>query len=517
MKRSRQWIVFLVVGLAMLLGAIWAAFGLLAYSTALAPVRTTDAAQFSAPQNITQRPVDQYEPALVDTPTPDTGEAKLGPVPFQAVVQLIMLYEDQGELRPVWVGSGTVISSDGLIVTNAHVALPDTDQVASFLQIAFTREQDRPAIPRFLAEVLQADLELDIAVIRPSTDLDGNPIDRSSLSLPYVNLGDSDMLQLGDPLTILGYPGIGGDTITLTRGDVGGFTHDDRYGDRAFIKTSAAVAGGNSGGLAADSLGNLVAIPSRAGFGASEQEAGIVDCRNLADTNSDGTVDQNDSCVPVGGFINALRPINLAMPLIEAARRGEVAIVEKPKTAQAPSQTSGLLLWDDFTDASYSNSVWSVLAGRWAVDQGVIECSANGKLVAGDFTWGDYAFVVDIYGVDVVDKVVNFRFSDFSHAYGIDFRSDPYNDLVLVKATPSNPNEILRSVHVPNYNNTWYTLSVIAIGNRIVVMVNDRVVLDYVDEDSPILYGKIGLGADLHPSAISAVYFDNALVVAPDH
>jgi hypothetical protein len=48
-----------------------------------------------------------------------------------------------------------------------------------------------------------------------------------------------------------------------------------------------------------------------------------VDCRPVADTNRDGSVDEADTCVPIGGFINGLRPVNLAAPLIEAARRGE--------------------------------------------------------------------------------------------------------------------------------------------------------------------------------------------------
>lgn len=48
----------------------------------------------------------------------------------------------------------------------------------------------------------------------------------------------------------------------------------------------------------------------------------VTDCRQIQDTNKDGTVDQNDSCIPIGGFINALRPIELAKPLIQAAQAG---------------------------------------------------------------------------------------------------------------------------------------------------------------------------------------------------
>lgn len=516
MKRTGYWLVGLIVGLTTILAAIWAVFGVLVYSSTLPIPRKDDPAQLSAPPATSSGPVYIKLPTPAETPTPGTVETTLGPIPFQAVVQLVMLYEQGGRFMPVWVGSGTIISPDGLIVTNAHVALPDTEQVPYRLQIAMTIQQDQPAVPRFFAEVMQADLEMDIAVIRPATDLDGNSVDRHSLDLPHVDIGNSDTLQLGDPLTILGYPGIGGDTITLTRGDVGGFTRDSMYGDRGFIKTSATIAGGNSGGLGADSSGALVAVPSRAGFGASVQDTPIVDCRYLADTNGDGRIDNNDSCVPVGGFINALRPINIARPLIDAARRGEISAVSSPAPTEVAKQATGILLSDDFSDVDYSNALWLVHGGTWAVDQGVLQCSANGGLLAGDSSWEDYGFVVDILGVDVVDKIVNFRYRDTSHTYGIDFRSDPYNDVVLAKASPANPNQILQSVHVPNYNNTWYRLGVIAVGNRISVLVNDRIVMDYIDNDSPILQGRIGLGANLHASAISAVYFDNVLVLAPN-
>jgi hypothetical protein len=48
-----------------------------------------------------------------------------------------------------------------------------------------------------------------------------------------------------------------------------------------------------------------------------------VDCRPVVDTNRDGVIDDNDTCVPIGGFINGLRPVNLAVPVIEAAESGQ--------------------------------------------------------------------------------------------------------------------------------------------------------------------------------------------------
>src|SRR5690606_30985477 len=105
-------------------------------------------------------------------------------------------------------------------------------------------------------------------------------------------------VEIGDDLYILGYPAIGGDTITFTRGLVAGFTGDSQLGTRAWIKTDAAISGGNSGGLAANAAGQLIGVPTIAGVGEDQEE--IVDCRPVRDTNRDGVIDDNDDCVPLG-------------------------------------------------------------------------------------------------------------------------------------------------------------------------------------------------------------------------
>lgn len=114
-----------------------------------------------------------------------------------------------------------------------------------------------------------------------------------------------------------GYPEIGGETITLTNGTVSGFTAQAGIGERALIKTDATIAGGNSGGAAVDAAGNLVGIPTKA---RASENGPAVDCRSQADTNADGAIDKLDPCVPIGGFLNGLRPVNLAKPLLDQAR-----------------------------------------------------------------------------------------------------------------------------------------------------------------------------------------------------
>lgn len=142
-------------------------------------------------------------------------------VPFEAVVEIQALVNYDGELIQAWWGSGTIISSDGLILTNAHVISSTKNFDVVDLVVAMTIQPDQPPEPRYYAKVMQVDQNLDIAVIRIETDLNRTPVDRATLFLPYVPMGDSDALKLNDELIILGYPGIGGQTITLTDGRVG--------------------------------------------------------------------------------------------------------------------------------------------------------------------------------------------------------------------------------------------------------------------------------------------------------
>ncbi len=241
-----------------------------------------------------------------------------------ATVQIFGVHIKSGAIKPFYVGSGSLISSDGLILTNAHVADPsavgETGQNPDALVIGIVQSEDQPPVYSYRAEVKAIDGFMDLAVIQITSTVKGDGVDPSSLNLPYVPLGNSDNVHVGDHINILGFPAIGGNTITYTSGDVAGFSAEDKLGDRAWIKTDATISGGNSGGMATNDQGQLIGVPSIAASGNANSEA--TDCRVIQDTNGDGAIDEKDTCIPIGGFINALRPVNLALPLIKAAQSG---------------------------------------------------------------------------------------------------------------------------------------------------------------------------------------------------
>jgi S1-C subfamily serine protease len=443
-------------------------------------------------------------------PVERSGIADLA-VPYEAVVQIwAMYYDEAGELQTGWTGSGTILTPDGLILTNAHVVLPERYFPVDELAIAMATGQDEIPEPRYFAEVLQADAALDLAVIRIVTDLDGVLVD-DDLNLPFVPLGNSDELDLGDAITILGFPGIGGDTVTLTRGEVSGFTSEPQYGQRAFIKTSATIAGGNSGGLAVDAEGNLIGVPTQLGYGGDDQ---YVDCRVIADTNRDGFIDDLDSCVPTGGFINALRPVTLARPLIEAAQRGEVSITgaEEPVAIEMGAESDAFN--DDFSDES---SGWDVF-----YEESESSYYENGVFVLEDIndptipianayrSFSDLEIAVDVqvtHSEGVANEVtVLCRYLDGSNYYGFRVYEDGSYGIYkfldgefFSLASGQNDAAIL--------GDGVHTLHVLCEGSTLGLGINDEFLTEA--EDSSFASGDVGLSITAWEGNLFTATFDN--------
>ncbi len=155
---------------------------------------------------------------------------------------------DRPPRRATGQGSGFLISADGYIMTNNHV-VGDADKIT--VQFQDGRE--------FEAELVGADPPTDVALIR---------IDARE-ELPFIKLGDSDRLEVGDWVLAFGNPF--GLSHTMTAGIVSakgrsgiGLTDYEN-----FIQTDAAINPGNSGGplvnLDGEAVGMNTAIFSRSG------------------------------------------------------------------------------------------------------------------------------------------------------------------------------------------------------------------------------------------------------------
>lgn len=180
----------------------------------------------------------------------------------QAVVQIIAY--DLEEDRIFGQGSGTMISSAGFILTNAHVVVDDEGVALELLPVFTTsssRPMDEPGLA-YWAVLVDFDPVLDLALLQALFDSKGQrlPADHE---FSYAPIGTVQGMQLGDSVYIIGYPGVSGSTITYTSGVVSGFLGEDRFGGGdAWVKTDARFAPGNSGGGAFDENGTLVGVPT---------------------------------------------------------------------------------------------------------------------------------------------------------------------------------------------------------------------------------------------------------------
>lgn len=157
--------------------------------------------------------------------------------------------QDGTEEEEVGGGSGFLVSSDGLIVTNRHVV----DQTNATYTV-FTNDGKK-----YTAKVVARDPVLDIALIR-ITPLPGQ-------IFPYLSLGDSDTLQLGQTVIAIGNA-LGEYRNTVSVGVVSGLSRSITAGDQSgnsevldhVIQTDAAINPGNSGGPLLDLSGNVIGV-----------------------------------------------------------------------------------------------------------------------------------------------------------------------------------------------------------------------------------------------------------------
>lgn len=249
-------------------------------------------------------------------------EAEPSPVTFirQSTVFLMQTYEQSGSQVISCVGSGTLIDSTGLILTNAHLSEAMGPCRGERIIVELPVRLDEPPVPTYIAKVVQSDIRLDLAVLQIAGGLDGSLIDPEALNLPYVAIGDPSRLVPGSTLTHAGYPDIGAASVAAIEGSITGVTSETSGSRIAWLRTNKPLEGTMSGGGAYDTSGYLIGVPTSAS--ASDGQQPGASCLSIQDTNHDAQITDRDACVPVGGQITAIRPISFALPLIEAARNG---------------------------------------------------------------------------------------------------------------------------------------------------------------------------------------------------
>jgi len=154
-------------------------------------------------------------------------------------------FEDYFNYKSNIIGSGVIVSEDGLVITNAHVAM---------------------GAPRITIKDYEQNVYKDVSVLSISTKLDLAllKINKLNKKLKPITFSNSNDVKIGDIVFAIGNPF--GFELTVTMGIVsaknrqitaqGGFKYDN------LIQTDAALNPGNSGGALVDIYGRLVGINS---------------------------------------------------------------------------------------------------------------------------------------------------------------------------------------------------------------------------------------------------------------
>jgi len=143
-------------------------------------------------------------------------------------------------------GSGTVVDSSGTILTNKHVIEGTPGCLVGFID----NYGDEPYFgDRQIADIYRVSSDTDVAILKLR-----NPANKN-LTFVDITKGNSSLLGLGDKITTYGYPAKFGTKITYTSGDFSGV-------DGNYLKTTAIIEHGNSGGGAYLKNGTFIGIPS---------------------------------------------------------------------------------------------------------------------------------------------------------------------------------------------------------------------------------------------------------------
>lgn len=272
-------------------------------------------------------------------------------------------------------GSGFIISGDGLIVTNNHVIAGATTVTVKF---ADGTEHE--------ATVIGADPLTDIALL----DIEGS-------DLPTVSFGSSEAMRVGDEVIAMGNPfGLGG---TVTTGIVSAKDRDIRSGPfDSFIQTDAAINRGNSGGPLFNNKGEVIGV-NTAIFSPNGANAGIgfavpsdLVSAIVADLKDDGQIDR--------GWLGVqIKPVSEDVASVLGLKAGQGTMIEMVMEG-TPAQKAGLRPGDivlsfDGTKIEDARDLTRAVAGTAPDTAAKIEVLRKGEPLTLDVTLANRATAQD--------------------------------------------------------------------------------------------------------------------------
>ena len=247
-------------------------------------------------------------------------------------------------------GSGFIISEDGYVFTSNHVV---ADTTADYTVILSPKHKES-------AKVLSRNPINDIAVLKiPAHSAGGQ-----GKSLPYLQLADSNKIQLGEEVVAVGNA-LGEFTDTLSAGIVSGLSrYITAFGGidhqmqnlRGLIQTDAAINPGNSGGPLVNMEGQVVGINTAMIFGA--QNIGFAIPINYAKKDWEEVKKYGKIKMPFLGVKYVLISKELAeankLPVTEGAIVVREQLGESPVIKGSAADKAGIKEWDIILECSHT-------------------------------------------------------------------------------------------------------------------------------------------------------------------
>ena len=292
----------------------------LAALVAVACDRTAELIPGTATATSTATPTPSPTPTPIVVPTPivppgevgvagtrDEGAALPDAAFAASIVQIVALDEDAS--RAVRHGSGVVVDGErALILTSFPLVdpfLPDGSKAYTVLAVGYSAEPGDPVILLYEAEIVAAEPDHDLAVLRAVSAYRGEPLDAAEFSPPAVRFGNSAAVQPEEELRLFGYAGQGEvAAASVAPAALIGTRAEPGVEGRAWFDLNARLPAGMDGGGTFTAAGGFVGV--------------LVQLRHDEEAT-----------------LGTARPAALAAPLIEAARAAEPSLRYRPSPQRA--------------------------------------------------------------------------------------------------------------------------------------------------------------------------------------
>lgn len=406
---------------------------------------------------------------------------------LQATVEIVVV--DFERNRVISSGSGSIITPEGLVLTNYHVVDESVEKYNGLVVIYMPADRRATTFHTFQGRVIVHDPREDLAVVHITHTGTGEKLE--NVTFPFISRGSSNDLMEGDQVYAIGYPDTSPGARVTTLGIYSGSLSD---GELIWILSDVDISNGNSGGPLLNAESRLVGIPTK-----------------------------GRRSEPSGEVLGYSRPIEAAEPLIEEA----INVLAGAGSANA---TTDIFCTEDFT---FSNGKWPLgynetdsTEREYRIADGKLHGSVRFKrnvytwINAPDCTVENFLLLVDaqLYRSVDGDNAIGIHFRQQENAAGennyyrvLYYRDGSYEVTLRYAGEWKTLQERTASRFIRFDRGETNHLGILVVGAKFTVLANGESLITIQDDTLPEA-GEIGLGMVGDADEMVYATFDNFVV-----